>query len=68
MSVTQLDNLREELKDLRVQHRQLDQDITAMQTRGYFDSLELRRLKKRKLMLKECIVRIESKLIPDLEA
>ena len=62
------DQLREKLKELRVQHRELDLDITSLETRAYLDHLELRRLKKRKLALKEMIVKLESELIPDLNA
>lgn len=68
MSVTQLDYLREQLKELRCQHRDLDQQIIDLETMAYVDSLELRRMKKRKLQLKEAIVRLESQLIPDLNA
>jgi hypothetical protein len=68
MSITQLDFQREKLKDLRVQHRDLDQEIGVLSRTPAFDSLELRRMKKRKLMLKETIVKLESQLIPDLNA
>lgn len=68
MSVTELDSLREKLKELRIQHRQLDQQIVDMHPHPAINSLELIRMKKRKLVLKETIVRLESKLIPDLNA
>ncbi len=68
MSVTELDSLREELKNLRCQHRDLDRDISRLEAQIYADSLELKRMKKRKLLLKEAIVRLESALIPDLNA
>lgn len=68
MSVTELSSLREKLKDLRIQHRQLDQEIIDLHPNPAFDSLELRRMKKHKLLLKETIVKLESKLIPDLNA
>ena len=67
MSVTELDQLRNELKELRIEHRQLDIDIHELQ-RGPHDQFDLRRLKKRKLFLKDMIVRLESQLIPDLNA
>lgn len=56
------------LQHLREEHRMLDGDIAALQGQPYFDQLLLQRLKKRKLWLKDAIVRIESKLIPDLDA
>lgn len=68
MSITQLDELRETLKELRCQHRDLDNEISDLETQAYVDSLELRRMKKRKLLLKETIVKLESQLIPDLNA
>lgn len=68
MAVTQLDFLREKLKDLRIQHRELDQEIAKLTHNTIIDSLELRRMKKRKLILKETIVKLESQLIPDLNA
>ena len=59
---------RERLKDLRVAHRDLDDVITRLSDDQGVDQLQLRRLKKRKLMLKDCIARLESELIPDLNA
>ena len=56
------------LKRLREEHRLLDSEIGYLQEKPYCDQLLLRRLKKRKLWLKDAVVRIESKLIPDLDA
>ena len=60
--------LRVKLEVLRREHRDLDEAITAMQDRGTSDQLTLKRLKKRKLMLKDQIARIEDELTPDLIA
>ncbi len=68
VDITELAELRSKLKDLRVEHRELDTEIDELQEQHYVDSLQLRRLKKRKLMLKDTIVRMESQLIPDLNA
>jgi hypothetical protein len=68
MNVTELDQLRSKLKELRVEHRQLDDEINELNGQAYIDHLYLRRLKKRKLGLKEAIVKLQSKLIPDLNA
>ncbi|MEJ2059718.1 MAG: DUF465 domain-containing protein [Gammaproteobacteria bacterium] len=62
------DALRQQLAELRIEHRGLDEAIDALQSTAYVDQLKLRRLKKRKLQLKDMIARIESKLIPDLDA
>ena len=56
------------LQHLREEHHALDEAIAALQALGSFDQLQLQRLKKRKLWLKDAIVRIQSKLIPDLDA
>jgi hypothetical protein len=68
MNVTELDQLRSKLKELRVEHRQMDDEINELNSQVYIDHLYLRRLKKRKLGLKEAIIKLESKLIPDLNA
>ena len=56
------------LKELRLEHRDLDDVIDRLSHDPCVDQLELRRLKKRKLMLKDEIHRLESSLIPDLNA
>lgn len=58
----------EKLKALRLAHRQLDDEIAERVASPASDQLELRRLKKRKLQLKDLIARMESELIPDLNA
>lgn len=56
------------LKELRVAHRDLDDVITRLVENPLVDQLQLKRLKKRKLALKDQITRLESELIPDLNA
>jgi hypothetical protein len=56
------------LSELREEHRDLDLAINRMALDPWQDQLRLRRLKKRKLKLKDWIARLESKLIPDLDA
>jgi hypothetical protein len=56
------------LKELRIAHRDLDDVITRLSDDPAVDQLQLKRLKKRKLMLKDLIIRLESELIPDLNA
>jgi hypothetical protein len=60
--------IRQRILELRVEHRDLDDVITNMSERPYVDQLQLRRLKKRKLLLKDMITRLESELIPDIDA
>jgi hypothetical protein len=56
------------LAELRVEHRELDASIELLGEATGRDELQLTRLKKRKLLLKDHIARLESKLIPDLDA
>lgn len=56
------------LAELRVEHRDLDVAIEALSSAMGRDELQLTRMKKRKLLLKDAIARLESKLIPDLDA
>ncbi|MBV9653862.1 MAG: DUF465 domain-containing protein [Acetobacteraceae bacterium] len=59
------DSLLRNLHELRSEHRDLDTVIARMVTMGNADQLQLQRLKKRKLLLKDEIARVESRLIPD---
>lgn len=58
----------ERLRSLRIEHRDLDDVISRLQMDLYTDEIQLRRLKKRKLLLKDQIARLESEQIPDLNA
>lgn len=56
------------LAELRLEHRDLDDAIHRMAQDPAADQLRLRRMKKRKLLLKDTIAKIESSMIPDLDA
>jgi hypothetical protein len=58
----------EKLRQLRIEHRDLDEVIARLCMDIHVDELQLKRLKKRKLVLKDQILRLESQLIPDLNA
>jgi len=60
--------LLERLEELRVEHRDLDDIIERLAQDPLVDQLQIRRMKKRKLSLKDMIKRLESVLIPDIEA
>jgi len=60
--------LRAKLAELMQEHRDLDSAIAAMAEQGVKDQLQLTRLKKRKLQLKDQITRIEDALLPDIIA
>jgi hypothetical protein len=58
----------EKLRALRIEHRDLDEVISRLSMDIHIDELQLKRLKKRKLALKDQILKLESQLIPDLNA
>jgi len=58
----------EKLRQLRIEHRDLDEVISRLSMDIHIDELQLKRLKKRKLVLKDQILKLESQLIPDLNA
>lgn len=60
--------LREMLVGLRLEHRDLDQQIVEIEEKGTADQVLIRRLKKRKLQLKDQITAIEDQLTPDIIA
>jgi len=60
--------LREKLGSLRSEHRDLDDVIARLVERAPYDQLQMQRLKKRKLMLKDQIMMLESRLLPDIIA
>jgi hypothetical protein len=60
--------LKAKLAALKTEHRDLDDVIARITERGPFDQLQMQRLKKRKLMLKDQISKIESELLPDIIA
>jgi hypothetical protein len=58
----------EKLRAMRIEHRDLDEVIARLSMDIHSDEVQLRRLKKRKLLLKDQIARLESQAIPDLNA
>ncbi len=66
--MTEEDPRKLRLVALREQHRKLDDDISALVASRAFDQLEVQRLKKKKLRLKDEIARLESAVVPDIIA
>ena len=62
------DLLRARLEELRREHRELDARIESLHADHLSDQLTLKRLKKRKLWLKDQIARVEDQLYPDIIA
>ena len=62
------DDPREVLALLKAEHRRLDEEIELLRLSGNCDQLELARLKKRKLALKDEIQQLSDRIIPDIIA
>ena len=68
MESEEIRELRANLLKLKQEHRDLDSAINALEESGRADQLQLKRLKKKKLYLKDEIARIEDQLLPDIIA
>ncbi len=62
------DDPRQVVELLKAEHRRLDSEIEALLERGGGDQLEIARLKKRKLMLKDEIQVLNDRIVPDIIA
>lgn len=60
--------IRQKLTELISEHRDLDDVIGRIAAAGPFDQLQIQRLKKRKLILKDQIAKLENQLLPDIIA
>lgn len=68
MTEVEVESLKERIIALRVEHRDLDDVISRISDMPDVNELELRRLKKRKLYLKDHIFMLERQLTPDIPA
>jgi hypothetical protein len=68
MDAQETEQLRQKLHILVLEHRDLDDSISRLDADPRVDQLQLRRMKKRKLQLKDLIAQVRSRLIPDIEA
>ena len=68
MSKKEDKDLEKQLAELRLEHSELDRTIQALEQNGMANELQVKRLKKKKLQLKDEIVRIEDFLTPDIIA
>lgn len=62
------DSIREQLTAVMQEHRDLDDAITALTRAGTFDLLQVQRMKKRKLILKDEMEKFQNMLVPDIIA
>lgn len=60
--------LQAKLEDLRSEHRDLDEIIARLADAGPMEQLQMQRLKKRKLVLKDQILLFENEILPDIIA
>ena len=60
--------VRRRITELQIEHRDLDDAIHRLSEQSGCDELQLRRLKKRKLLIKDAITRLEMVLVPDIPA
>lgn len=62
------DSILEKISVLSQEHRDLDDAISLMLKTGTFDALQVQRMKKRKLLLKDEVEKLQSLLLPDIIA
>jgi hypothetical protein len=62
------DGIRQQLEMLKIEHRDLDAAIIALQVQALPDQLQIARLKRKKLSLKDHMRRLEDHLVPDILA
>ena len=62
------DGYQQQLEQLKIEHRDSDDAITALTMQPVVDQLQIARLKKKKLILKDRIMRLEDQLVPDIIA
>jgi len=62
------DTILQRIQELSLEHRDLDRAIEALVLSPRVDELQLRRLKKRKLLLKDQIILLQRQLVPDIPA
>ena len=62
------EDIKRRIGELNLEHRDLDRAIEALELNPFHDELQLKRLKKRKLMLKDQIFMLQRQLVPDIPA
>lgn len=63
-----INELKEKLADLEREHRQMDDDIARLVNTPPIDLLQIQRMKKKKLLLKDQILKMRSDILPDIIA
>ena len=65
---TETDSLKQRINELQLEHRDLDDVIASLAVKPGQDQLQLQRLKKKKLLIKDQILHLERQLTPDIRA
>jgi hypothetical protein len=68
IALESVEEVKRRISELNLEHRDLDRAIEALETNPLHDELQLKRLKKRKLMLKDQIFMLQRQLVPDIPA
>jgi hypothetical protein len=68
MTLESAEEIKRRISELNLEHRDLDRAIEALDQNPLHDELQLKRLKKRKLMLKDQIFMLQRQLVPDIPA
>ena len=68
MTLETSEEIKRRISELNLEHRDLDRAIEALEQNPLHDELQLKRLKKRKLMLKDQIFMLQRQLVPDIPA
>lgn len=68
MAANNPESIQTIIQQLQIEHRNMDDVISRLNEDPHVNQIQLRRLKKRKLLLKDRIEQLKSKLIPDLNA
>jgi hypothetical protein len=63
-----IEQIRRRIVELQVEHRDLDQIIATLIAQPAYDPLQIRRLKKRKLQIKDTMTLLQMRLVPDISA
>jgi hypothetical protein len=68
MTLESAEEIKRRISELNLEHRDLDRAIEALENNPLHDELQLKRLKKRTLMLKDKIFMLQRQLVPDIPA
>ncbi len=64
----EIEEVEARVEVLKIEHRDLDDAIATLQEQAFVDPMQMRRMKKRKLFIKDMISKLESMMIPDMPA